>query len=244
MAHVQPRLAALQRELATQDALAKTLGLTRPAALANVTLPIARVESDPLGGAAELAPIQDAVVQRRTELRVVDADHQAVLASLAAGKAALAELRDLEARSAAAYVDARDKIADPAGMVPPSSDDAVVALESWLSTLEHNAAAGRFAAVKLGLAKWEQTCGDRLALARASYERNRAGLDERTELRGRFRALCAKADALRRRGVALGPAAEADYTQGKTVLDAVPFDLPAARRLVQAFEAALAAART
>jgi hypothetical protein len=243
MAHVQPRLAGVQRELATQDALAEMLGQTRPAALANASLPIARVESDPLGSVAELAPIEDAVARWRSELRAIDADHHAVLASLAAGKATLAELRDLVARSAAACVEASAKIADPAGLAPPANGDTVATLDSWLNSLEHNAAAGRFAAVKLGMAKWEQTCGDQLAVARANYDRNRAGLDERTELRGRFRALCAKADTLRRRGVPLGAAAEDASRQGMTILDAIPFDLPAGRRLVQAFEAALSAAR-
>ncbi len=243
IAHVQPRLAALEKEITTLDNWAKTLGMARPASLADIAQPMTRVASDPLGCATEVDLIGGAVAQWRTELQAVDAEHKAVLASLARGKAALAELRDLVARSAAAFAEAREKIADPAGLVPPTGDEAVKTLDAWLSTLEQNAAAGRFAAVKVGMAKWDRTCSDRLDVERAGYARNSAGLDERTELRGRFRALCAKADALRSRGLVLGEAAETASRQGKSVLDAIPFDLRAGRRVVEAFEAALSAAR-
>jgi hypothetical protein len=243
MAHVQPRLAALGQEVTTLDSWAKTLGMARPASVADASQPISRVESDPLGCVIELDPIEDAVARWRSELQAIDADHKAVLASLARGNAALAELRDLIAHSGAAFAEAREKLAEPEGLTPPTGDEALATLDAWLRTLEQNAAAGRFAAVKLGMAKWEQSCSDRLNVERAAYAGNRAGLDERTELRGRFRALCAKADALRSRGVVLGEAAEAASRQGKNVLDAIPFDLRAGRRLVEAFEVALSAAR-
>lgn len=243
MAHAQPRLAALEQEITRLDNLAKTLGMGRSAAVADVALPISRVASDPLGCATELAPIEDAVAQWGTELQAIDADHKAVLTSLARGKVAIAELRDLIARSEAAFTEAQEKLADPQELTPPAGDEIVSSLDDWLRTLEQNAAAGRFAAVKVGMAKWEQTCSERLEAERASYARNTAGLDERTELRGRYRALCAKADALRSRGVALGDAAEAARRQGTSVLDAVPFDLHAGRRVVEALEAALSAAR-
>jgi hypothetical protein len=243
MAHVQPRLAALGQKLSTLDSWAKTLGVTRPAAVADVSQPISRVASDPVGCAAEVDQIDNAVAQWRAELQATDADRKAVLASLERGKAALSELRDLVTRSAAVYAEAREKLADPEGLAPPPRDEDVETLDAWLRTLERNAAAGRFAAVKVGMAKWDRSCSDRLEVARASYARISAGLDERTDLRGRFRALCAKADALRSRGVVLGEAAEAASRQGTSVLDAIPFDLRAGRGVVEALEAAVSAAR-
>jgi hypothetical protein len=245
MARVQPRLTALGQEITRLDSWAKSLGMATPASLAAVSQPLSQVQSDPLGCATQVDQIDAAVARWRAELQAIDDDHKAVLASIERGKAALAELRDLVPRSAAAFAEARVKIADPAGLAPLAGDEAQVVetLDTWLRTLEQNAAAERFDAVKVGMAKWEQMCSDRLARERANYARNSAGLDERTELRGRFKALCAKADALRSRGVALGEAAEAASRQGKSVLDAIPFDLPAARRLVAAFEAALSAAR-
>jgi hypothetical protein len=245
MARAQPRLTALGQETTRLDNWAKAVGMARPASLADVSQPISRVASDPLGCATQLDQVESAVARWRADLQAIDADHQAVLASIEHGKAAVAELRDLVARSAAAFAEARVKIADPMGLAPPAGDEAQVVetLDAWLRTLEQNAVDGRFAAVKVGMAKWEQTCNDRLVRERANYARNSAGLDERTELRGRFKALCAKADTLRSRGVALGEGAEAASTQGKSVLDTIPFDLPAARRVVGALEAALSATR-
>lgn len=243
IAHVQPRLTALNQEIARLDSLAKTLGMARPAALADLSLPVARVESDPLGCATELTPIEDTVAQWRAELQAIDADHKNVLASLARGRTALAELRDLIARSAAAFTEARETIAEPEGLTPPAGEDVVSSLDSWLRTLEQNAATGRFAAVKIGMAQWEQTCNGHLEAERAICARNTAGLDERTDLRGRYRALCAKAAALQSRGVALGEAAETACRQGKSVLDAIPFDLRAGRRIVETIEAAVSTAR-
>jgi hypothetical protein len=243
VAHVQPRLAALGEKIATLDSWAKTLGMARPAVLADAAQPLARIESDPLGGASEVDRLDEAVARWRTELQAHDVEYKAVLASLGRGKAALTELRDLARRSEAAFKEARETIADPAGLVPPTGGEAVETLANWLASLERNAASGRFAAVKVGMAKWERMCSDRLEKERATCARNSAVLDERIELRGRFTALCAKADALRRRGVAIGEAAEAAARQGAPVLDAMPFDLPAARRIVEALAAALSAAR-
>jgi hypothetical protein len=242
MAHVEPRLSALGQKITVLDSWAKTLGVARPAAFLDTTQLVARVASDPLGCTNEVDRIEAAVAQWRAELGALDTDRKAVLASLERGIAALAELRDLVARSEAAYAEAREKIVDPSGLVPPIGHEAVETLDTWLRALEQNAAAGRVSAVKVGMAKWEQTYSDRLEAERASFAHNSALLDERTELRGRFTALCAKADALKSRGVALGDTVETARRQGKRVLDAIPFDLGAGKHAVKAFEAALSAA--
>jgi hypothetical protein len=243
MHHVQPRLAALNQEIARLDSLSEALGTARPAAFTDAPSLIARVECDPLGCATDLAPIEDVVARWRDELKAIDADHKAVFASLQRGRAALTDLDDLIARSGAAFTEAREKIADPEGLTPPAGDEVVSSLDSWLRTLEKHTASGRFAAVKVGLARWEQACNDCLEVERANYARNRAGLDERAELRGLYRALCAKAVALQSRGVALGEMAEAACRQGKSVLDAIPFDLRAGRRVVETLQAAVSRTR-
>ena len=154
----------------------------------------------------------------------------------------MAALQDLIARADAALAEVRKTLADPEELALPGGENGIDALNEWLSTLEQNVANGRFAAVKVGMVKWERDYDDRLNAARAGYAHNRALLDERDELRGRFNALCAKADALQRRGVVLGAAVATASRETKSVLDAIPFDMRAARRLVAAFEAAVAAA--
>jgi hypothetical protein len=92
------------------------------------------------------------------------------------------------------------------------------------------------------MVKWERACNDQLNAARASFDHNRALLDEAAELKGRFKAISAKADILRSRGVVFGEAVEAAERRARSVLDAVPFDIRDGRRLVEGFEVAVSAA--
>jgi chromosome segregation ATPase len=242
IAGVRPRFAALRDEISRLDDWAKSLGVANTTTSPDLSQALSDVERDPLGGAAEIERLEDAIARRRDELQAIDADHKAILASIERGRTALTELQDTIKRSTAAFAEARETIVDPEELAPPDGDNSVESLAEWLSTLEQNVAGGRFAAVKVGLVKWERAYDDRLSAARTSYDRNRALLDERDELRGRFKALRAKADALRSRGVVFGEAVESASRQAQSVLDAIPFDMRAGRRLVGIFEAAVSAA--
>ncbi len=241
-ANSRPRLSALKEEATRLNNWAEALKVAGTTAVPDVTPALSDVERDPIGGAVEIGRLEKTVARKRAELQAIDADHKAVLAKVERGKKALAELQDLIARSAAAFVEARQTIAAPEELVHPEEDTATASLAEWFRTLEQNTADGRFAAVKVGMVKWERECNDQLSAARASFDRNRALLDERVELKGRFKAVSAKADALRRRGVVFGEAVEAASRQASGVLDTIPFDIVTGRRLVEAFEAAVLAA--
>jgi len=240
MTHVRPRVAALAQEIATLGHWATTLGAASVAP-PTISAVLLRVESDPLGCAGEVSQVETAMIRWRAELQAIDAERKAIFVSIERGKAMLIELRDLLVRSRAAFTEARETLAYPESLVTPSDDGARESLAIWLQTLEQNAAVGNFAAVKVGMAKWEQKCSDLLNDVRTSYAHNTAGLDERAELRGRFKALCAKADILRGRGVVLGQTVDTLSRQAKDVLDTIPFDNQAGRRVVASFEAAVSA---
>jgi hypothetical protein len=242
MVNVQPRLTAVRDKMTKLDEWAKSLGVTSTATMPAYVSALAVVESDPLGGTAEIDRIDRSLTQRRDELQAIDAERKEIIASIERGKTLLTALQDQLARASSAFAEARQLLADQGELVPPAGDDAITSLGEWLSTLAQNATSGRFAAVKVGMVKWERECTDRLNAARASYERNRALLDEMDELKGRFTASSAKANVLRRRGVVLSDAVEATARQAQVVLDAVPFAIRAARSLVEAFEVAVSAA--
>ncbi len=241
-ANVRPRLAALKEETTRLNNLAGELKVTNTVTIPDVSQALSDVERDPIGSAVEIGRLEKTVARLRDELQAIDADRKAVLAKVERGKKALAELQEVALRSTAAFVEARQTIAAPEELAQPEGDTATASLAEWLRTLEQNSADGRFAAVKVGMVKWERECNDQLNAARASVDRNRALLDERVELKGRFKAMSAKADILRRRGVVVGEAVEAASSQASSVLDAIPFDIRAGRRLVEAFEAAVLAA--
>ena len=242
MANMRPRLVALKDETTRLNNWVGALKVPTTTALPDVSQALSDVERDPIGNAAEIGRLEATIALRRDELQAIDADQKAVLARVARGKTALAELQDLIVRSAAASAEARQTIGPPEELAPPAGDKAMASLTEWLRSLEQNSTEGRFAAVKVGMVKWEREVNDQLNAARASYDHNRGLLDERDELKGRFKALSAKADILRSRGVVFGEGVEAASSQASGVIDAVPFDIRTGRRLVEAFEAAVAAA--
>jgi hypothetical protein len=240
--NVRPRLAALKDEATRLNNWAEALKVASTTAVPDVSQALSEVERDPVGSAVEIGRLEEMISRRRDELQAIDADHKAVLAKVERGKTALAELQDLTARSAAAFDEARQTIAPPEELALPGGDTAVTSLAEWLRSLEQNSADGRFAAVKVGMVKWERECNNQLNATRARVDHNRALLDERAELKGRFKAISAKADILRSRGVVFGEAVAAASSQAKSVLDAIPLDIRAGRRLVEEFEAAVSAA--
>ena len=242
MTSVQPRLAALKDKATRLNSWAESLRLANSTTLPDVSQAISDVERDPIGSAVQIGRLEEAIARRRDELQTIDADQKAVRAQMARGKTALAELQEMAQRSTATFAEARQMIAPPEELAQPLGDTGATSLAEWLTTLQQNADDGRFAAVKVGMVKWERDCNDQLNAARAGYDHNCALLEERLELKGRFTAVSAKADALRRRGIVFGEAVEAASRQASSVLNAVPFDIRTGRRLVEAFEAAVAAA--
>src|SRR5262249_13662617 len=148
---------------------------------------VSEVERDPLGSVAMIGRIEEAIIRWRTELQALETERQSILASIAHGKTAMADLQDLLVRSADTLAEARKAIANPEELAPLCEEGDITSLNGWLSTLEQNAAAGRFAAVKIGMVKWESAYNNQLSAARASFSHNRAVLDEKDDLRGRFK---------------------------------------------------------
>jgi hypothetical protein len=239
---VRPRLDALQAKIASLDRWAEVLKVPNTSALPDVSQALSDVDRDPIGSAVDIGRLEETIARRRDELQAIDNDRKAVLAQLEHGTKALAELQDLLVRSGATLAEARQTIAPPEELALLGGDVAVASLAQWLKTLQQNFAEGRFAAVKVGMVKWEREYNDQSNEAHTSYDHNRALLDEKAELQGRFKAISAKADALRSRGVVFGEAVEAAGRRARSVLDAVPFDIRAGRQLVEAFEAAVSAA--
>ena len=242
MANLRPRLAALKDKATMLDSWAGSLKAASTTPIPDVSQALSDVERDPMGSTVEIGRLEETIARRRAELQSIDAEQKEVLAELAHRKSALADLQDVIAQSASTYAEARQTIAPPEELAQPVGATETASLAEWLRTLEQNTADGRFAAVKVGMVKWERECNDKLNAARAGNDHNRALLEERVELQGRFKALSAKAGALRSRGVIFGEAVEAASRQASSVLDVVPFDIRTGRRLVEAFEAAVAAA--
>ena len=242
LAQVRPQMAKLRQEITSLTERGQRLGVPSPTTLPDIDHALTDGENDPIGSAATLATIAASIARWQAAIAASEAERQTTLAAIAQGYEALTQLQALAVQAATTFAEVQAEIVDPAGLVPPPADDAIASLAAWLSTLAENAASGRFAAVKVGMVKWEHDYSNQMSLARASYMRASALLDERADLRGRFTALRAKADALRSRGSASGAALATAAQRTKGVLDTSPFDINAARVSVATFEAAVAAA--
>ena len=236
-----PRIAALTHEAQVLGRWAATLGGAAPAE-GDLSALASGLEADPLGAVAAADRVEAALGRERARLEALEREQGQIRTALADNRAALAELTELAQRSRAAIEEARSKLAHPAGLVEPVTAEALASLAAWLDTLEATLARGQASAVKVGLAKFHADCASRLEAERRNYARNRADLDERVELKGRFTALSAKAAALAERGLALGPTLRELAREADEALAAKPFDADSGRKLVAGYETALAAA--
>lgn len=238
IAQAKPRLAAIGQQAATLASWAKTLG-TASQLPGNLEKVLANLDSDPLGCATEIDRLENEFDKERLLLQAIDEEHKATRQALESSRSMLNELRELSARSATAIDETKEKIRQPEGLVLPVSEEAVASLSAWLDSLEGNATAGRYSAVKIGTAKWQTECEALLAAEREGYTKNRAALDERAELKGIFKALYAKAEALKMKGVPLGDTLLELALEAEQALNIIPFDLKMGRRAVEAYESAL-----
>ncbi len=240
---VKPRLEALKEEVATLAKWAFALGADNQAPV-DVSQILMQMETDPIGGSIEADSIEADVAKCRARLQSIEDERQAIHASLEGAKALLAELKDLVARSSAAINETRKLIAAPIGLVNPMSDAAIESMEAWVHTLTETLNAGRYDAGKVGISKLVQTCNERLSTERGTYAKNRAFLDEMADLKGRYKALCVKAQVLQCKEPACDSSIRELADQVKHVLDARPFDVLDARQMVGVFEATLSRTKT
>ncbi|WP_237477245.1 hypothetical protein [Lichenibacterium dinghuense] len=190
------------------------------------------LDRDPLAAAGLIAPLAAALAARRAEVGAAGRRRAALADGLDRAHADLAALRDALRRRDGARRDA-------AGLLdlPPAVDGADD-LAAWLDRLAAAGAAGQGDAALVGLERWSQGCAAARGAAEAEAESVAARLRERDDLRGRFRALRAKAAAL----AAREPAAPHSSAVA-AALDTRPFDAARARALLAAWEDGLAASR-
>lgn len=239
----KPRLDALKQEVATLAKWAHVLGADSEAPI-DVSQILLQIETDPIGGSMEADSIEADVARCRARLQSIEEERQAVRASLEGAKALVAELKDLVARSRAAIDETIKVVAEPAALANPMNDAAIESMEAWVRTLTETLNGGRYDAGKVGVSKLVQTCNERLAAERSNYAKNRALLDEMADLKGRYKALCVKAQVLQSKEPGCSGSIEELTGKVKRVLDARPFDVVDARKVVGLFEAALSRTKT
>jgi hypothetical protein len=231
-------LVGFRERIAALEAEAVELGCARPLALADATRIIATaaaaVDADPIGADDAGAEIAALIVKADDLLASTRADHTAAKAFLADAESQLTGIGLAYARTVKLRAERMATIKDP---VPSSAvpSDPAVELRTWLATLAKTFADRRPAAVLIGAKSWVVQAAKSIGELNAAADEDKKILDVREDLRGRFSALTAKAQARAAQG-RLTPEAAALLKETRALLFGAATPLPEAVALMRRCE--------
>jgi hypothetical protein len=152
---------------------------------------------------------------------------------------ALKELQQVSHQAQLARENAVAKIAGPLAF-PPSTEASVIAqIGAWLDAIGASAKRGDWRAAKSGLEKWMAACASHQEKERRALAANLAPIEARDELRGRLKALRAKANACSARSNSFDPKVGQLGDQIEGILYSQPSDLKKAATLLSAYDTAI-----
>jgi hypothetical protein len=241
-AQLRPRLEVLSitaRELSRRaDALGRDEA-EMATVVSSVEPSSAVLTADPLGAGRRLAEAETALANWRTRLEAAEREHEALEGAFSAATAALDELRRLNRVAQRAHDSATSTIAGSLALRRPLEAPVIAHLGTWLETLNLARQRGDWLAAKSGLDKWTAACDSHQEQERRAAAANTAPLDAREELRGRLKALRAKASAHAARGTTFEPAVVRLGNEIEGILYSQPADLAKAAALLTAYDTAI-----
>ena len=191
-------------------------------------------DSDPIGADDARAQISALIGKANEALASARADRANAQAFLVQAEARLGDIAARTGRAARLRVDRLAKIKDPAPAtaIPADPTDE---LRTWLATLAKTVADRRPRAALIGAKSWTAQADRAVAELDAIAAEDKRLLDAREDLRGRFSALTAKAQARAAEG-RLGAEAAALLQQTRALLFGAATPLPEAVALLRRCE--------
>ncbi len=220
------------QQLAQQ--LQVSISPTLVAAQTNFTNLQSQIDRDPLG--VNLPSTQDITLlinRTRQELATLVNQRQWLQTGFVTAWQRLAQLKQLERDSIAAYTESQAKIIHNLPIFPPLPAEDTIELEQWLVRLEAKYRAGTISSIQVGLTNWLSKIAAYTVAAESALIANRLPLDTRQELRGRLDALIAKALA---KGKAEDPSLADLATQARQILYSSPTALETGINLVERYQ--------
>jgi hypothetical protein len=126
-----------------------------------------------------------------------------------------------------------------AALARPTETSVIAQFGVWLDALDANRKHAEWRAARAGLDKWLAACAAHKEAERRTLQANTAPLAARDELRGRLKALRAKANAHAARGIRIEAKTTRLGDEAKDILYSQPADLQRAAALLSAYEAAI-----
>lgn len=188
--------------------------------------------AEPLAALDKLEALRPAIDAACAAMAGAQAARMQAGQAMLAARTRLAQLAAIQAQAAQAADQAAVLVAGP---IPSGPLAQASELPGWLDRLQRTLDAGRLEATMAGLASWGMLAGQVAAGWQAVLDQAAAALALRDDMRGHFGALQAKHQA---RGA--DPALAGVAADLRAALFGARADLPAARRLLAAYEAGLA----
>ena len=235
---IESRFRGAQAELATLQAWAAKLGMPDQVDTGNL---VVESQADPLEAVANLEKLANEIDGWRQTLQAAELESAQAREALERARRALSKLKELAQRSRRAIEESNISLAGHHTYLESTSQEALAAHEAWFASLEQSIVTRRWKAAKIGIERFEASVRACMDAELKAYTQNRAGLDELDELKGRFKALKAKAKAYSERGALIGPALPGIQANIEHVLGQHQIDLQRLRQLVSAYDTSLLA---
>jgi hypothetical protein len=234
---VDTRLSTIKNEISELKFTAKRLGLnnTPEFDFDKVT----EAERDPLKGLIELDKLIYSIEKYRASIETLKREYNRIFETLKRISGMLSELNELAEKSKDAIANSQKIFGYKFSTKPVASEDVLKSLQEWLIVLEGRLAEGHLNAVKIGASRLEQECSLKLKVEKENYYENSKDFNEWLDLKGHFKALRAKAEALKAKGLVLGDSLNEQIENTEAALYANIVDLNICRQLVRKFELSL-----
>lgn len=231
---IEARLNNIKIDINKLNSTAKSLGVN-DFPIFN-TEKIMKIEQDPLQGTIELDKLVYDLEKYRASIRILEREYNNLISTLSRIKEMLSEMSNLSEKSKHTITEARKVFGATKNIYPTISIEVLLSLQDWLSVLEDKLALGNLKAVAVGAAKLENECLLKLNLERENYIYNSREYNEWLDLKGQFKALSAKLEVLKAKGVLFNPTLNEIIRETELALYANLVDLDKCRILVRKFE--------
>jgi hypothetical protein len=241
-ARLKPGLDALLGTAHELACRANTLGFDAHE-IAAIVAPLealgAEMTTNPLGAGRKLQEGEAELAQWRARLETAERERDALEAAFAAAIEELKELQRLSHEAQLAHESSSSKVAGQSALPRPTERSVIAQFGTWLDALDTSRKRGDWRAAKAGLEKWTAACATHNEVERRTLATNTAPIAARDELRGRLKALRAKASAHEARGISVDTKVARLGDEARDILYSQPADLQKAAALLSAYETAL-----
>lgn len=200
---------------------------------------VSEIERDPLRGMEELDKLVYSMEKYRASIREMEKEYDRIQEILKRIRPMLDELKELSIKSKDALKRSNELFGDLNTKMPIISPEVIKSLEDWLSVLEKKLKEGAIRAVGVGTSRLEKECSLKLQSERAALEFNSKALNEWMDLKGEFKALLAKAEVQRTRGLIMDNFINELAGKIDAALNQYPVNLDMCRQLMKKFKLSL-----